>query len=82
MARLIYLEDDKNCREATSIQFTLPNNLTIGEYKLICIRLASAMGYSDKSIHKEFIQQNVLNTVYIDWPEMQYLLSGSFNHNF
>lgn len=78
MARLLYLTDDKGCREATVIQFTLPDALTISEYKTVCIRLASAMGYSDKNIRQEFMP--AVNTIYIDWPEMQLILSGSQNY--
>lgn len=34
-------------REPKKIVFNIPNDLNIYEYRLMCIRLAKAMGYSD-----------------------------------
>ena len=55
MGKLIfkYTENEKN-REATSIELTVPDDMNIGEYKIMCVRLAHAMGFSEKTIHKEF----------------------------
>ena len=45
----------RTVKEPTRIVFEIEPNLTIEEYKIACKRLAHAMGYSDKSIIKEFI---------------------------
>ena len=58
MGKLIfrYTEDDKieHNREASEIELTVPNDMGIQEYKVMCVRLASAMGYSEKTITKGF----------------------------
>jgi len=48
------LEDTEYCREASEIEFTIPDDMTIQEYKIICKRLASAMGYQDTTIQRAF----------------------------
>ena len=58
MAKLIYKITDtdilENGREASEIEFTIPDDMNIHEYKVICVRMASALGYSDTSISKGF----------------------------
>lgn len=54
MAKLIFTIDDDLNREASKIEFTVPDDMNIQEYKVMCIRLASAMGYSNNSIKKAF----------------------------
>lgn len=58
MGKLIfrYTEDDMidNNREASEIELTVPDDMNIQEYKVMCVRLASAMGYSEKTIQKGF----------------------------
>lgn len=41
-------------REASKIQFTVPDDMTIWEFKTMCVRLASAIGYTTKSIKTAF----------------------------
>lgn len=41
-------------REASKIEFTVPDDMNIWEYKVMCIRLASAIGYAPKSIDTAF----------------------------
>ncbi len=55
MGKLIfkYTETEKN-REASNIEMTVPDDMNISEYKLMCIRLAHAMGFQEKSIEKVF----------------------------
>jgi len=48
-----YTEAD-NVREASSIEFTVPDGMNISEYKIVCIRMAHAMGFSEKTIKKQF----------------------------
>ena len=58
MGKLIfrYTEDyfKKFNREANKISLEVPDDMDINEYKLVCVRLASALGYSNKSINKAF----------------------------
>ena len=58
MGKLIfrYTEDDMidNNREASEIELTVPDDMNIQEYKVMCVRLASAMGYTEKTIQSGF----------------------------
>ena len=58
MGKLIFTYTDKDFvqlnREANKIEFDVPDDMDINEYKVVCVRLASALGYSDKSIKKSF----------------------------
>lgn len=58
MGKLIFSYTDKdfieNNREANKIEFDVPDDMDINEYKLVCIRMASAMGYGNNSIKKSF----------------------------
>ena len=57
MAKLIFKYTDdllEDCREASEIEFKIPEDMDIHEFKVICVRLASAMGYNQKSIEKSF----------------------------
>ena len=54
MAKLIFITEDSENREASEIEFKVPNDLDIWEYKRVCIRMAGAMGYASLSIKKAF----------------------------
>jgi|TARA_B110000483_G_C18118801_1_gene512728 hypothetical protein len=58
MGKLIFTYTDKdfieNNREVSKIEFDVPDDMNIHEYKVICVRLASAIGYGDKTIKKSF----------------------------
>ena len=58
MGKLIFRYTDKdfieNNREANKIEFEIPDNMDIVEFKVVCIRMASAMGYGNKSIKESF----------------------------
>ena len=58
MGKLIFSYTDKdfieNNREANKIEFDVPDDMDINEYKVVCIRMASAMGYGNNSIKKSF----------------------------
>ena len=58
MGKLIFSYTDKDFlqhnREANKIEFEVPDDMDINEYKVGCVRLASALGYSDKTIKKAF----------------------------
>jgi hypothetical protein len=58
MAKLIYIADDFDSnREAKKINLTISDDLDIYEFKRICQRLASAMGYHPHSIEQAFEYQ-------------------------
>jgi hypothetical protein len=46
-------EDYQN-REASRIELTVPSDMTIWEFRTMCKRLASAIGYTNKSIESAF----------------------------
>jgi len=54
MAKLKYTSDEEFHREAKDIEFTIPEDLNINEFKTICRRLAAAMGYHPNTIQKSF----------------------------
>lgn len=54
MAKLEYTTDSVDNKEMSKIVFEFEDELTIGEFKIICKRLASAMGYSDSNIKSAF----------------------------
>ena len=45
------LEDN---REASEIELTVPDDMDIHEFKVMCVRLASSLGYQQHSIEKSF----------------------------
>ena len=58
MGKLIFTYTDKDFvelnREANKVEFDVPDDMDINEYKVVCVRLASALGYSDTTIKKSF----------------------------
>jgi hypothetical protein len=58
MGKLIFTYTDKdfieNTREASRIEFDVPDDMDIHEYKVVCVRLAAAMGYGNTTIKKSF----------------------------
>jgi len=57
MAKLIFRYTDElveNCREASKIEFKVPDDMDIQEFKVMCVRLANAIGYHPNSIEKAF----------------------------
>ena len=58
MGKLIFTYTDKDFieynREASKIELEIPDDVDINEYKVACVRLAAAMGYSNKTIKKSF----------------------------
>lgn len=49
-----YENTEPDNREASKIEFEVPSDMNIHEYKIMCVRMAKAMGYGDKSIKKVF----------------------------
>ena len=54
MAKLTYNIEETENREASEISFNFPDDVNINEFKIICVRLAHAMGYHYKSIDRCF----------------------------
>lgn len=58
MGKLIFRYTDEEFlqvqREASKIEFDVQDDMDINEFKVMCVRLASAMGYQEKSINKAF----------------------------
>ena len=53
--KLIY-ERGAPSSEAQKIEFEVPQDMNVSEFKRICTRLASALGYSPSSIEEAFGQ--------------------------
>lgn len=58
MGKLIFRYTDEDFlkiqREASKIEFDVPDDMDMNEFKVMCVRLASAMGYHEKSIKRAF----------------------------
>lgn len=57
MAKLIFRYTDElleDCREASEIEFKVPDDMDIHEFKVMCVRLASSLGYYQESIQTAF----------------------------
>jgi len=78
MAKIIFITEDLDNREASRIEFEVPNDMTIWEYKRVCVRMAGAMGYANLSIKKafghEYKEESDLQTT----KKLQALYSGSY----
>jgi len=61
MAKLIFIIDEEDNREASKIEFEVPNDMDVWEYKRMCIRMAGAMGYTSLSVKKAFGQEYLKN---------------------
>jgi hypothetical protein len=62
MAKLIFNIDNDNFREASNIELVVPDDMDIWEYKIMCIRLASAMGYTESTIKRAFGEEQYNHT--------------------
>ena len=56
MAKLIFTIDEGSStyREACNIELTVPNDMNVHEFKIVCARLAAAIGYTNGSIKSAF----------------------------
>jgi len=61
MAKFIFIIDEEENREASKIEFEVPNDMDVWEYKRMCIRMAGAMGYASLSVKKAFGQEYLRN---------------------
>lgn len=53
-SKLTYETNDPLIREASKIELEMPSDLTIHEFKTMCIRLAHTIGYHENSIDRAF----------------------------
>ena len=61
MAKFIFIIEEELNREASKIEFEVPNDMDVWEYKRMCIRMAGAMGYASLSVKKAFGQEYLKN---------------------
>jgi hypothetical protein len=61
MAKFIFIIEESENREASKIEFEVPNDMDVWEYKRMCIRMAGAMGYTSLSVKKAFGQEYLNN---------------------
>ena len=61
MAKLIFIIEEELNREASKIEFEVPNDMDVWEYKRMCIRMAGAMGYASLSVRKAFGKEYLNN---------------------
>ena len=61
MAKLIFIIEEQENREASKIEFEVPIDMDVWEYKRMCIRMAGAMGYTSLSVKKAFGQEYLKN---------------------
>ncbi len=61
MPKLIFIIDEEDNREASKIEFEVPNDMDVWEYKRVCMRMAGAMGYTSLSVKKAFGQEYLKN---------------------
>jgi len=59
MAILSYQSEEPLNREAMAISFDVPDDMNIGEFKIMCIRMASSMGYQPSSINSVFGENDI-----------------------
>jgi hypothetical protein len=61
MAKFIFIIEESENREASKIEFEVPNDMDVWEYKRMCIRMAGAMGYASLSVRKAFGKEYLNN---------------------
>jgi len=54
MAKFIFKLEEDGVREASSIEFKVPDDMNITEFKIVCVRMAHSLGYSPNSIDTAF----------------------------
>jgi hypothetical protein len=78
MGKLIYISEDTDNREVNKIEFEVVDDLTISEFKIICIRMASAMGYPHSIIEKSFGSDEILDK---EFEELRKYVIGDIINN-
>ena len=78
MAKFIFIIDEEENREASKIEFEVPNDMDVWEYKIMCMRMAGAMGYTNLSIKKAFGHEYRDESDIETTKKLQALYSGSY----
>jgi hypothetical protein len=78
MAKLIFIIEEEENREASKIEFEVPNDMDVWEYKRMCMRMAGAMGYASLSIKKAFGYEYKSELERDTIKNLQSLYSGSY----
>ncbi len=78
MAKNIFITDEIENREASKIEFEVPNDMDVWEYKRMCIRMAGAMGYANLSIKKAFGHEYKREADYEITQNLRAMYSGSY----
>lgn len=61
MAKFIFIIDQEDNRECSRIEFDVPDDLDIWEYKRVCERMAAAMGFHHNSIKTAFQKEEPIS---------------------
>ena len=77
MAKMIFITEDSENREASQIEFKVPNDMDVWEYKRVCMRMAGAMGYVSLSIKKAFGHEYQKESEYEITQNLRAMYSGS-----
>ena len=59
MNKIIFERVNESTDEPTRISFELSDGMTIDGFKIICKRLASAIGFAEQSIEDEFGNETI-----------------------
>jgi hypothetical protein len=78
MAKFIFITEEIENREASKIEFEVPNDMDVWEYKRMCMRMASAMGYTNLSIKKAFGHEYKREADYEITQNLRAMYSGSY----
>ena len=78
MAKFIFITEDSENREASEIEFKVPNDLDIWEYKRVCMRMAGAMGYTSLSVKKAFGHEYKSEADYKLTQDLRAMYSSSY----
>ena len=75
MGVLSYKSEEPTNREAINISFDVPDGMNIHEFKIMCVRMASSMGYHNNSITKAFGELDYETPSDIDFKEFLHSLN-------
>lgn len=76
--KLIYVRNkDTSHGEASKIEMEISQDLTISEYKIVCMRMAAALGYHPNSIKRAFGDEEQGDSSYLN-EELNKIMRGLF----
>jgi hypothetical protein len=83
MGLLSFVNESEYNREAKKIELDVPDDMNIHEFKIMCVRLASAMGYTDTTIKKAFGSEEYVSESDIEFQQFLQSIfhyTGSLEH--